>query len=92
MFAACSAETVSSAKAASAAEVRAERKKSGDPRLSVAERYASREDYLNRYAEAVDELVKERWILPEDRAALLKRGEEEWAVEMNDGVRSPAAR
>jgi len=31
-----------------------DRKKSGDPRLSVAERYSSREDYLDRYAKAVD--------------------------------------
>jgi hypothetical protein len=27
----------------------------------------------------VDDLVKQRWILPEDRAALLHRGEQEWA-------------
>jgi hypothetical protein len=27
---------------------------------------------------AVDELVKQRWILPEDRAALLRRGQQEW--------------
>jgi hypothetical protein len=67
-----------------------ERKKNGDPRASVAERYAGRDDYLARYAKAVDELVKERWILPEDRPAMLKRGEAEWAVEMGEDVRSPA--
>jgi hypothetical protein len=55
-----------------------ERQKTGDPRKSVAERYASREDYLNRYGRAADELVKQRWILEEDRAALLHRGEQEW--------------
>jgi hypothetical protein len=27
----------------------------------------------------VDDLVKKRWILQEDRAALLRRGEQEWA-------------
>ena len=69
-----------------------ERKKSGDPRRSIAERYAGREDYLARYAKALDELVKERWILPEDRAAMLKRGEVEWATEMNDDVKSQAMR
>lgn len=44
----------------------------------IAERYLGGEDYLNRYSKAVDELVKQHWILPEDRPALLKRGEEEW--------------
>ena len=56
----------------------AERKQTGDPRKSIAERYASRADYLSRYGTAVDELVNERWILPEDRAALLARGAQEW--------------
>ena len=55
-----------------------ERKKTGDPRNSIAERYASREDYLSRYALAIDDLIKQRWILPEDREALLHRGDQEW--------------
>jgi hypothetical protein len=58
----------------------AERQKMGDPRKSIAERYASREDYLARYKKAVDDLVRQRWILPEDRAALLHRGELEWTA------------
>jgi hypothetical protein len=69
-----------------------ERKISGDPRMPISERYADRDDYLSRYAMAIDELVKERWILPEDRAGLLKRGEAEWAAEMGEDTRSPAAR
>jgi len=60
------------------AKTAAERQKSGDPRKSIAERYSGRDDYLARYAKAVDELVTERWVLPEDRNALLRRGEEEW--------------
>ena len=56
----------------------AERQKRGDPRRSIAERYTSREDYLSRYGHAVDELAKQRWILDEDRPALLHRGEQEW--------------
>jgi len=55
-----------------------ERKNSGDPRRSIAERYSSRQDYLSRYSSAVEELVKQRWILPEDKASLVSRGEEEW--------------
>ena len=58
----------------------AEQKKTGDPRKSIAERYASREDYMKRYAKAVDELVRERWILPEDRETMLRQGEAEWAL------------
>jgi len=62
----------------------AERRRTGDPRRSIAERYASRADYMERYRSAVDELVRERWILPEDGAALVHRGEEEWAVAMGE--------
>ena len=57
----------------------AERQKTGDPRKSISERYANAEDYGTRYKIAVDELIKSRFILPEDRAAVLKRGEQEWA-------------
>ncbi len=52
--------------------------RSGDPRKSIAERYASREEYLARYQAAVDDLIRQRWILPEDRATLMHRGEQEW--------------
>src|SRR3954453_20837296 len=57
----------------------AERQASGDPRRSIAERYSGREDYLTRYTNAVNDLVKQRWILPEDRDAVTARGEQEWA-------------
>jgi len=56
----------------------AERKQSGDPRKSIAERYPDREAYLGRFTRAADELIQQRWILPEDRALMLRRGEEEW--------------
>ena len=56
----------------------AERAKTGDPRKSIAERYSSHADYQARYTHALDELVKQRWILEEDRAAVLARGEAEW--------------
>ena len=60
----------------------AERESAHDPRRSIAERYESRENYLSRYAAAVDELVRQRWLLEEDRAALIQRGEQEWDVAM----------
>ena len=56
----------------------ADREKTGDPRLSIAERYKSRADYMARFTRATDELVKERYILPEDRAALIREGERDW--------------
>jgi Alpha/beta hydrolase domain len=56
----------------------AERNKSGDPRQSISERYTSREDYLSHYSRALDELVKQHWILEEDRSLLVHRGGEEW--------------
>jgi hypothetical protein len=55
-----------------------ERERSRDPRKSIAERYPSREDYLSRFASAVDALVSQRWLLKEDRTALLDRGKQEW--------------
>jgi hypothetical protein len=58
----------------------ADRQKTGDPRKSIAERYRDREDYLAQYKKAVDTLVEQRWILPEDRAPLLHRGELEWGA------------
>jgi len=57
----------------------AERERIGDPRKSVAERYKDRQDYMDQYTKAIDALVKQRWILPEDRDALRERGEIEWS-------------
>ncbi len=49
------------------ARTRAEREKSGDPRPSLEERYAGREDYVARLTAAADALVAARLLLPEDR-------------------------
>jgi len=56
----------------------ADRERTHDPRKSIAERYASRDEYLRLYASAISELVKQRWILEEDREQLVHRGEQEW--------------
>ena len=61
----------------------AERQTTGDPRKSIAERYSDRETYLTRYHAAVEDLVKQRWILPEDRDAIVHRGEQEWSQATN---------
>jgi Alpha/beta hydrolase domain len=56
----------------------ADRERTHDPRKSIAERYAGRDEYLRLYANAVDALVKQHWILEEDREQLVRRGEQEW--------------
>ena len=45
---------------------RAEREASGDPRPSIEERYASREDYLRRVQQAAEALVQQGYLLAED--------------------------
>lgn len=55
-----------------------ERKRSGDPRLSIAERYPSVDEYMRLYREAAEELVKDRFLLPDDVPAVLDRGKQEW--------------
>jgi hypothetical protein len=55
-----------------------ERKKTGDPRLSIAERYASREEYMNKFEQAAKKLVEQRFLLQEDLPAILERGKLEW--------------
>jgi len=57
-----------------------DRKRADDPRPSIAERYTSEDDYLRRYTEALDGLIRARWILPEDRDAFLTHAKEEWSV------------
>jgi hypothetical protein len=63
-------------------KTQADREKTHDPRKSIAERYASREEYLVKYKSALDELVTQRWILEEDGTAVLEHGEQEWAEAM----------
>ncbi len=48
------------------AATKAERLKTGDPRLSIAERYPSRAAYLARIHAAALRLVKERYLLAQD--------------------------
>lgn len=55
-----------------------DRKKSGDPRPSIAERYASRDAYMSRFEQAAKKLIEQRFLLQEDLAAILERGKLEW--------------
>jgi hypothetical protein len=53
-----------------------------DGRPPIGERYKSYEEYRARFQKAVDELVRERYILAEDGEKLLDRSREEWSWTM----------
>jgi hypothetical protein len=59
---------------------RKDREKDKDTRLSVAERYKSREDYLHRVQEASEKLVQQRFMLAADIPAVLKRASSIWTA------------
>jgi hypothetical protein len=52
---------------------RAEREARGDPRLSLEERYGTHAEYVRRYEAAVQQLVKDRLLLPQDAQRYLAR-------------------
>ncbi|MGA2132663.1 MAG: alpha/beta hydrolase domain-containing protein [Bryobacteraceae bacterium] len=56
----------------------AERAKSGDPRLSIEERYNSKQEYLGKVQTAAQELVKERYLLNADLPRVVERASAEW--------------
>jgi hypothetical protein len=60
------------------ARTKAEREKAGDPRLSTAERYAGREDYLAKFESAAKSLAAAGFVLAEDVPKLMERGAAEW--------------
>jgi hypothetical protein len=55
-----------------------ERQQSGDPRLSIEERYTSRDQYIAKFTEAANRLVRQRFLLREDLPAVIARGQREW--------------
>jgi hypothetical protein len=54
------------------------RESAHDPRLSVEERYRSREEYLGRVAAAAVALARQRLLLPQDVAPVLERASAHW--------------
>ncbi len=60
------------------ARTAAERKAHGDPRLSIEERYASKEDYLGKVRWAAEELVAARYLLEEDVALIMEQSSQRW--------------
>jgi hypothetical protein len=60
------------------AQTKADRDASHDPRPSIAERYASREQYMDRISKAADALVKDGYLLAEDVQPIVKRAADHW--------------
>ncbi len=54
------------------------REQAGEPRISIEERYPSREDYLQQFAAAGKSLVAAGFLLEGDLPQLLRRGSAEW--------------
>jgi hypothetical protein len=59
-------------------KTRPERQASGDSRLSIEERYKTREDYLKQVRQEANELVQERFLLAGDVAPVLERARKTW--------------
>ncbi len=69
------------------APTRAERERRGDPRLAIAERYATRADYQEAVRAAARRLVDARWMLAEDIVGAVARAGQLW-----DWIHGGAAR
>ena len=54
------------------------RERRKDPRISIAERYPNRADYLSRIAAAAQKLVEAGFLLDEDIAKLREKAAQEW--------------
>ena len=67
------------------ARTKAERVASGDSRLSIEERYASREDYNSRAAAVAKQMIADRLLLPEDLQDTVSQAAAlyDWAVQPN---------
>jgi len=55
-----------------------QRDKSGDARLSVAERYTGRQDYLSRIKKAAEDLVRQRFMVIGDVPAVVQEADTIW--------------
>jgi hypothetical protein len=60
------------------ARTRKERAQTGDPRLSIEERYSSREEYLGKFEAAAKSLARTGYLLEGDVPQIVLRGAAEW--------------
>ena len=66
------------------AQTKADREAAKDPRRSIAERYASRDQYMNEINQATAALVKDGYLLQDDAESLAKRAAEHWEYANHD--------
>jgi hypothetical protein len=67
------------------ARTRAEREKAGDPRPSIEERYASREEYLRKVEAGAQPLVKQGLMLQSDVAKYIEKAGARWDLLTGNG-------
>ena len=68
---------------------RAERERSGDPRLSIDERYHDRDQYLGMVSREAVKLIEQGYLLDRDLPAILKQAGERWDyVKINESTAS----
>jgi hypothetical protein len=67
------------------APAKADRDASKDPRPSITERYATRDQYMDKITTAADALVKARFLLADDVAAVVKRAADHWEYATREG-------
>jgi hypothetical protein len=60
------------------AQTKTEREAAHDPRPSIAERYSSKDEYMQRISKSINLLVKDGYLLSEDVPAIEKRAAEHW--------------
>jgi hypothetical protein len=60
------------------ARTRADRERAGDSRRSIDERYANRDDYLQRVRRAAADLVRQRFLRRADVDSVVARAEQMW--------------
>jgi hypothetical protein len=74
------------------AATRAERLARRDPRPSIEERYAGREDYLAKVRAAAADLIRGGYLLQEDLGAVMERAGAHWEFATRARAAAPAAR
>ena len=62
---------------------RAERQASGDPRLSIEERYPTHDEYVSAVAQAAERLVQERLLLQRDADVIVERADASMVARSN---------
>jgi hypothetical protein len=68
------------------AKTKADRERTGDPRLSIEERYASRADYLKLVEDAANKLATQRYLLAEDVQPIVKAAGQHWDWTMSTAI------